>query len=216
MQLAPSILACDLANIASELRSAEESGADSIHWDVMDGHFVPNLSFGVPVIQRCRAQTQLLFDVHLMVTNPQDYVAPLVGLAGMVSFQIEATNFAPRLCGLIREQGLAPSVVLNPQTPLSALDEVLELVSNVLIMTVDPGFGGQRFIEAAWSKLERLDGLRSYRGLGFTIQVDGGVNADNLTRLASVGVDNVVAGTAFFGAPNRAQFALQVHSATRS
>jgi ribulose-phosphate 3-epimerase len=214
LKLAPSILAADLANVASELASMEAAGCDSVHWDVMDGHFVPNLTFGVPLIRAGRAHTQLPFDVHLMVTNPADYVPLLTGLGvTLVSFQAEVTNFAPRLCALLREHGLQPSVVLNPQTPLSALDYVLELVENVLIMTIEPGFAGQPFLPHLWGKLEQLAALRSRRALGFEIQVDGGVNPDNLARLAGSGVDNVVAGKAYFTAPDRAEFARLVHGA---
>ncbi|MDQ3024862.1 MAG: ribulose-phosphate 3-epimerase [bacterium] len=214
MKLAPSILAADLANLAAELRAMEASGCDSVHWDVMDGHFVPNLTFGVPVIKAARAHCKLPFDVHLMVTNPAPYV-PLLGGLGvtLVSFQIEVTSFAPRMCALVREHGLQPSVALNPQSPLSALDHVLDLVGNVLFMSIEPGFTGQEFMPHMWGKLEALAALRSSRGQLFTIQVDGGVNAGNLARLAAIGVDNVVAGKAYFSAADRSAFAQLVHGA---
>lgn len=216
MRLAPSILAADLANVGAELAAMEAAGCDSVHWDVMDGHFVPNLTFGVPLIRAGRPHTSLPFDVHLMVTDPVPYVHQLSGLGvTLLSFQLETTHFAPRLFELIREHGMNPSVVLNPQTPLGTLDEVLNLVDNVLLMSVDPGFAGQEFISAVYGKIERLAGLRSHRGLSFEIQVDGGVNSDNLSRLAGLGVDNVVAGKAYFSAPDRAEFARQVHSASR-
>jgi ribulose-phosphate 3-epimerase len=213
MKIAPSILAADLANIAGELRAMEHAGCDAVHWDVMDGHFVPNLTFGVPVIRASRTATALPFDVHLMVTDPAPYITQLYGLGvTTLSFQLETTHFAPRLFGLIREHGMKPSVVLNPQTPLNTLDEVLESVDNVLLMSVDPGFAGQAFVESVWNKIERLAGLRSQRGLHFTIQVDGGVNADNAARLASLGVDSVVVGKAYFSTADQHQLVQMIHS----
>jgi ribulose-phosphate 3-epimerase len=215
LKLAPSILAGDLANVATELAALEAAGCDSVHWDVMDGHFVPNLTFGIPVIRAARTHTALPFDVHLMVTNPEDYVPQLGGLGvTLVSFQIEVTSFAPRLCTLIRQQGFRASVAFNPQTPLSALDHVLEDVGNVLFMSIDPGFAGQPFLPQMWDKLERLGKMRQQRGLSFEIEVDGGVNAENLARLAGLGVDNVVAGKAYFTAHDKAEFARLVHSAS--
>jgi ribulose-phosphate 3-epimerase len=198
------MLASDLADLRGELAGLAASGADVLHWDVMDGHFVPNLTFGPQLIRQARRYSELEFDVHLMVERPEDYVAPLAGCGvGLLSFQVEATRFAPRLCRLMREHGLRPSAALCPQTPLASLDHVLELVDNVLVMTVDPGFGGQAFIAASWAKLALLRDLRSSRGLAFTIEVDGGVNADNLAQLAAHGVDIAVAGTAYFGAADR-------------
>jgi ribulose-phosphate 3-epimerase len=178
----------------------------------MDGHFVPSLTFGPSVIAPCRAACRLPFDVHLMVMEPGDYIKPLaeIGVA-TVTFQVEATRFAPRLVNLIRQHGMAPSVALNPQTPLDALGEILSLVDNVLVMSVDPGFYGQPFIEGTWGKLERLASARRNHGLSFTIQVDGGVNADNAARLAGLGVDIVVAGKAYFTAPDRAAFVRLIH-----
>ena len=201
------MLASDLANLRGELAGIAALGVDLVHWDVMDGHFVPNLTFGPTVIQWARKDCPdaLQFDVHLMVERPEEYVEPLAA-AGVwqFTFQAEATRYAPRLCRHVRDHGLRPSIALNPQTPLTALDHVLELVDNVLVMTVDPGFGGQSFIDACWAKLEALHALRLKRELGFTIQVDGGVSAENIKSLAAYGVDIVVAGTAFFGAADRA------------
>jgi ribulose-phosphate 3-epimerase len=199
------MLASDLADLRGELESTAHLGIDLVHWDIMDGHFVPNLTFGPPVIQWARKYSSCDFDVHLMVEHPEDFVEPLAACkVWQLCFQIEATRFAPRLCRHIRSQGMRPSIALNPQTPLSTLDHVLELADNVLVMTVDPGFGGQSFIDACWAKLERLNEIRTRRQLGFTLQVDGGVTAENLQNLAAYGVDIAVAGTAFFGAADRA------------
>lgn len=193
------MLASDLADLRGELSGLAADGADLVHWDVMDGHFVPNLTFGPPLIRLARRHSQLEFDVHLMVERPEEYIEPLADCgAGLLSFQVEATRFALRLCALIRQHGMRPSAALNPQTPLSSLDHILELLDNVLVMTVDPGFGGQSFIEASWAKLEALAALRTRRGLDFTIEVDGGVGPGNIVRLRDCGVDIAVAGTAWF------------------
>jgi ribulose-phosphate 3-epimerase len=198
------MLASNLADLRGELAGLENSGLRLVHWDVMDGHFVPNLTFGPPVIRLARQHSSLGFDVHLMVENPAEYVRPLSGCGvELLSFQIEATRYAPRLCGLIREQGMQPSIALNPQTPLDSLDYVLGLVDNVLIMTVDPGFGGQSFIEASWVKISALMQKRDQLGLKFTIQVDGGVCSANLPSLKQAGVDIAVAGTAWFGTDDK-------------
>jgi ribulose-phosphate 3-epimerase len=210
VKLLPSMLASDLANVQAELQAIAALGVEMVHWDVMDGHFVPNLTFGPLFIARARKHSQLAFDVHLMVERPEDYIGGLADAsAQQVSFQYEAERYSARLCDFIRRKGMRPSIALNPQTPLSVLDHVLELVDNVLIMTVDPGFGGQQFIDACWAKLEALAGLRQQRGLGFTIEVDGGVGPGNLQRLASCGVDLAVAGTAYFGASDRAALLAQ-------
>jgi ribulose-phosphate 3-epimerase len=201
------MLASDLADLRGELQSVAALGVDLVHWDVMDGHFVPNLTFGPTVIDWARRDSPagLQFDVHLMVERPEDYVEPLAKCGvWQFTFQAEATRFAPRLCRHLREHGLRPSIALNPQTPLGALDHLLELVDNVLVMTVDPGFGGQSFIDACWAKLEALGERRAKRELEFTIEVDGGVSLENVQSLAAYGVDIAVAGTAFFGAQDRA------------
>lgn len=200
MLIAPSILACDLADVRGALEAARLAGCELVHFDIMDGHFVPNLSFGPPLVRSARPHSSLDFDVHLMVTDPAAYIEPLAGLGlKLLSFQIEATNFAPRLISRIRQAGFGAGVVLNPQTPISAISEILHLVDNVLLMSVDPGYGGQSFIGRSWDKIAQLAEARQRGAHAFTIQIDGGAGADNLERLRDSGVDIAVMGSAFYG-----------------
>jgi ribulose-phosphate 3-epimerase len=228
MKISPSVLAGDLAGLSTVMHEAQQAGCDLLHWDVMDGHFVPNLTFGVPVLRCARKHTTLPFDVHLMVEAPEKYIDSLVGLGvDFVCFHIEATHFAPRLCQQIREAGMRPAVALNPQTPLCALENVLPLVEVVLVMSVDPGFAGQGFIEPVWDKLTYLAAIREQMRATadpaadqagrqpFEIQVDGGVCLDNLARLAHLGVDIVVAGKAYFTAQDQHSFVQHVHALSR-
>jgi ribulose-phosphate 3-epimerase len=226
VKLAPSVLAGDLADIRSMLRDMELASCDYVHWDVMDGHFVPNLTFGVPVIRNARQHTNLPFDVHLMVQEPERYIDGLRDLGvDFVSFHIEATHAAPRLCQQLHEAGLRAGVALNPQTPLCAIEGILPLADVILVMSVDPGFAGQSFIAPVWDKLTLLAATRAQmQGLAsmddavsasaqFEIQVDGGVSTSNIAKLAHFGVDIVVAGKAFFSAPDQVLFAQAVHTA---
>lgn len=214
MKIAPSILAADMADLSTVLPELEETGCDLVHFDIMDGHFVPNLTFGAPLVRCARAHSKLPFDVHLMVDDPAAYVPLLKGLnVKVLSFQIETTNFAPRLIQLIRDNRMRPSVALNPQTSLNRIEGILPMVDNVLLMSVDPGFAGQQLIGSTFEKVERLIDFREEHELVFTVQVDGGVNDKNIRELAGVGVDIVVAGNAYFKAKSTQAFVDAVHAA---
>lgn len=205
MKIAPSLLAADFSRLAEEVRDIETGGADYLHLDVMDGHFVPNLSFGVPVIQALRKKTNLPFDVHLMVDYPEDYLDGLQECrAAMVSFHVEAVPHADRMIHNIRDRGIKAGAALNPGTSLSTLDEILPLLDFVLIMSVNPGFGGQKFIPYSLDKISRLKKRISSLGKDILIEVDGGVNEKNAPLLRDAGADILVAGSSVFGSPDRA------------
>ena len=200
-EISPSILAADFAALGEQVRQAESGGARMLHVDVMDGHFVPNISIGVPVVESLARTTDLVLDCHLMVANPEEYTKAFIDAgAKMVTVHQEACPQLGRLLGRIRDDGAAAGVALNPATPLSTLDEVLSEVDLVLIMSVHPGFGGQSFLPASLDKVRRLSALRSQAGQEFQIQVDGGVNLDNAGPLAEAGCDILVAGSSVFGA----------------
>ncbi|OGK10684.1 MAG: ribulose-phosphate 3-epimerase [Candidatus Riflebacteria bacterium RBG_13_59_9] len=216
MRLAPSILAADFTNLAQAIKLVESARCEYVHFDVMDGHFVPNLTFGPPLLALARELTDIPFDVHLMVTDPEAYIERLgeIGVE-VISFHIEAERFAPRLVKQIQSHNALASVALNPQTPLTAIEDILALLDNVLIMTVDPGYHGQEFIQTMFRKIEKLHSYREDRELMFTIEVDGGVCEDNLETLRQLGVDMVVAGKAFFQAKDPVLFAARVHGSRR-
>lgn len=205
MKIAPSLLAADFSRLAEEVRDIETGGADYLHLDVMDGHFVPNLSFGVPVIKALRKKTNLPFDVHLMVDYPEDYLDGLQECrAAMVSFHVEAVQHADRMIHNIRDRGIKAGAALNPGTSLSTLDDILPLLDFVLIMSVNPGFGGQKFIPYSLDKISRLKKRISSLGKDILIEVDGGVNEKNAPLLRDAGADILVAGSSVFGSPDRA------------
>lgn len=200
-EISPSILAADFTALGEQVRQAQSGGARMLHVDVMDGHFVPNISIGVPVVESLARTTELTLDCHLMVANPEDYAKAFIDAgAKIVTVHQEACPHLGRLLGQIRDDGAAAGVALNPATPLSTLDEVLAEVDLVLIMSVHPGFGGQSFLPASLDKVRRLGALRRRAGHGFQIQVDGGVNLDNAGPLAQAGCDILVAGSSVFGA----------------
>jgi ribulose-phosphate 3-epimerase len=201
MRLAPSLLAADLADLAGALDLCEKGGADLVHFDVMDGHFVPNLSFGIPVLKAVRARTRLPIDVHLMVSNPDrlldDYLA---AGASRVIVHWEAAVHLDRLLDQIRKRGAQAGVAVNPATPVELLADALPRLDFVLVMSVNPGFGGQSFLPRALDKARRLRRMIEISGLPVEIEMDGGIDRDNIARVVAAGVDVCVAGSAVFGA----------------
>lgn len=198
--IAPSILSADFSRLGEEIQAADQAGADWIHADVMDGHFVPNITFGPMVVAAVRRFTGLPIDVHLMIEQPDKYIAEFIASgANWVSVQVEACPHLHRTLQLIKEGGAKAGAVLNPSTPLSAIEWVLDDLDYVLIMSVNPGFGGQVFINSSLSKIRRLRRQIDDRGLPTLIEVDGGVNLETLADVSAAGADVFVAGSAIFG-----------------
>jgi ribulose-phosphate 3-epimerase len=205
IEIAPSILASNFARLGEEVRAVEEAGADVIHVDVMDGHFVPNISIGIPVVASLRKATRLPLDVHLMIEQPELYIADFVRAgADRVLIHQEATVHLDRALAMIREHGVQAGAAINPATPVAMLTEVLDKVDTVLVMSVNPGFGGQKFIPGAVEKIRQLNQLRTRYNASFRIEVDGGVDPENLAELAQAGANTFVAGTSIFHQPNPA------------
>jgi ribulose-phosphate 3-epimerase len=199
IELAFSILASDFAHLADEVAAAERGGGSIVHVDVMDGHFVPNITFGPPMVQALRPVTKLPLDCHLMVENPDDFI-PAFAEAGadMLSVQQEVCRHLHRTLQQIEQHGMLPGVVINPATPVDTLIEVLPMVHYVLVMSVNPGFGGQKFLPLALEKIAYLAELRQEMGLNFRIEVDGGVAHDTVGSVVEAGADMLVAGSAIF------------------
>ncbi len=198
--LAPSLLSADFVRLAEEIAKVEAAGADWLHLDIMDGHFVPNLTFGPPVVAAIRKITKLPLDVHLMVTNPAELVEQFAAAgADWLTVHVETEPHLHRLVNRIRELGVKPAVTLNPATPVGQLDEILSEVDMVLVMSVNPGFGGQKFIPASLSKISRLKEKLNQIDRPVLIEVDGGVNEATAPLLVQAGVDVLVAGSAVFG-----------------
>jgi len=200
MILAPSILSADFGRLAEEVRAAERGGAGVLHVDVMDGHFVPNLTVGPAITAAVRRATALPIDCHLMIENADRYLDAFADAgASWISLHVEAMPHLQRSVARLRARGVRPGVVLNPATPIATLDEILPEVDYVLVMSVNPGFGGQSFLPASLDKIRRLRALIQQRGLSTQIEVDGGVDAQNARRLLEAGAEILVAGTAVFG-----------------
>ena len=200
VELCASILSADFARLAEEVAAAERGGATVIHVDIMDGHFVPNLTLGPPVVKSLRKATKLPLDCHLMVENADDLISPLADAgANWVIVHYEACRHLHRTLQLIAHHGMKPAVVLNPATRVDLILDILPMLHHVLIMSVNPGFGGQEFIPFSVDKIRRLVELREELGLAFRIEVDGGVAHDTVARVVQAGADLLVAGNAVFG-----------------
>ena len=203
VKIAPSILAADFADLGAAVRAAESAGADYIHVDVMDGHFVPNITVGIPVVTALRRVTRLPLDVHLMIERPERYVADFVRAgADILTVHVETCPHLHRTVQQIRELGVRPGVTLNPATPLDTLREILPYVDLVLIMSVNPGFGGQSYIPTMTHKIARLAALIAASGQEIEIEVDGGIDVNTTPEVVAAGAQVLVTGTAVFGHPN--------------
>lgn len=203
IRIAPSVLAADFSRLGDEVRAAEAAGADSIHIDIMDGRFVPNLTMGPVIVEAIRAVTKLPLDIHMMILEPERYVEAFAKAGGdILTVHLEASPHVHRTVQQIQELGKKPSVALNPHTPLNGLDVVLPELSMVLLMTVNPGFGGQKFINSVVPKIRAMRAEIDRRGLQTDLQVDGGVASDTARTAVEAGANVLVAGTAVFGAPD--------------
>src|SRR6185369_5873328 len=199
IEIVPSILSADFARLADDIARVERGGAKMLHLDVMDGHFVPNLTIGPPVVESIRKTTRLHLDVHLMIENPDRYAAAFVKAgANSVSVHYEACRHLDGTLAMIRKEGAMAGVVLNPATPVSVLEEALEVADYVLLMSVNPGFGGQKFIPYVLEKVRKLDSLRREKKLALPIEIDGGVHLENLAEVVRAGCDWIVTGSAIF------------------
>ena len=199
--IAPSILSADFSKLGAEIKSVEDAGADWIHVDVMDGHFVPNITIGPLIVEAARRSTSLPLDVHLMIENPERYIADFAKAgADLISVQVEACVHLNRTIQMIKESGIRAGVVLNPSTPLSTIEWVLEDIDFIMIMSVNPGFGGQNFIPNSLDKISALRKMLQDRGLETLIEIDGGVNEKTIKDISDAGVDVFVVGNTIFSA----------------
>lgn len=210
-ELAPSLLSADFTRLAEEIRAVEEGGARVLHVDVMDGRFVPNITIGLPVVKSIRKITDLTIDCHLMIVEPSRYAAEFVKAgANMVSVHVEADVHLQRTLTSIREAGGQAGIAINPATPLVSLEEALPFADFVLLMSVNPGFGGQKFIHTSVDKLRRLRRMIDERGLSTRIEIDGGIDAGNIQKIVEAGAQIIVAGSAVFGKENPTEAAREM------
>jgi ribulose-phosphate 3-epimerase len=202
VSIAPSLLSADFSRLCEEIAKVDMGGADMIHLDIMDGHFVPNITFGPPVVAKLRSCTDLPFDAHLMIENPDRFIEPFIDVGvNMISVHLEAPGHLQRTLALIRDKGAKAGVVLNPATSIEGLRYILDDLDYILIMSVNPGFGGQVFIPSTIGKLQDLSNMLYEAGKPIPIQLDGGVGPDNMAEVTSAGARILVAGSAIFGNP---------------
>jgi ribulose-phosphate 3-epimerase len=215
IDIAPSILSADFAHLAEEIQTVERAGASILHVDVMDGRFVPNITIGLPVVKAISRATRLPIDAHLMIVEPGQYAEQFVKAgAQMVSIHIEADPHVHRTLSAIRGAGAQAGIAINPGTSLSAIEESLKFADYVLLMSVNPGFGGQSFIPESLDKLRRLRRMIDERGLKTRIEIDGGIDADNIAEIAAAGAEIIVSGSAIFGADDPGIALRQLREAT--
>jgi len=203
IEIAPSILSCDFSRLGQEIEAVERGGAAILHVDVMDGHFVPNITIGLPVVKSIARSTKLFIDTHLMISEPGRYAEEFVAAgAKMVSVHVEADPHLHRTLASIKAAGGAAGVAINPATPIVALEEALDFADYILVMSVNPGFGGQQFISKSLDKVRRLRRMIDERGLNVRIEIDGGIDLTNIAEVVAAGAEIIVAGSAIFGAPD--------------
>jgi len=215
IEIAPSILSADFSRLGEQIKTVERAGASLLHVDVMDGRFVPNITVGLPVVKAISRATQLPIDAHLMIVEPARYVESFVEAgAQMVSIHIEADPHAHRTLTALRAAGAQAGIAINPATSLSALEEAIRFVDFVLVMSVNPGFGGQEFISSSLDKVRRLRKMLDERGSKARIEIDGGIDQDNVAEVAGAGAEIIVSGSAIFGAPDPAVALRELREAT--